>query len=132
MEITGAHLVSILVTVVILAVAAVAATVAALFNSLNSKGEAITNKLAAATAELKAGMDQRTAQLEAGMAQLERAITHVSGDLAAHQKVTNAQMEAIQAAVAAGAEEHKTWHAALDKTNVRLDQLMIQLLERKT
>ena len=40
-------------------------------------------------------------------------------------------MEAIQAAVAAGAEEHKTWHAALDKTNVRLDQLMMHLLEKK-
>lgn len=104
MELTGVHLVSIVLGVVLLAVAAVAVTVTALFNSLNAKGEAFTNSLAAATARLEA------------------AITRVSGDLAAYQQVMDARVEAIQAAVAAGAEEHKTWHAALEKTNARLDR----------
>lgn len=51
--------------------------------------------------------------------------------MSAHQQAIGEQMQAIQAAVAEGAEEHKTWHAALDKTNDRLDQLLLHLLERK-
>lgn len=52
-------------------------------------------------------------------------------DLAAHQKVTNMQMESIQSTVAKGIEEHQTWRDEMDKTNTRLDQLMAQLIARK-
>ena len=52
-------------------------------------------------------------------------------DLAAHQEVTQTQMESIQTAVAEGIEEHKVLHTALDKTNDRLNQLLMHLVERK-
>ena len=107
MEMTASHIVAIVVAVVILAVAAVAMTITALFNSLN-----------------------------AGLGRLESRISAheqvISEQLKAHEQVMGQQMEAIKAAVAEGTEEHKTWQAALDKTNDRLDQLLLHLLERKS
>ena len=107
MEMTAGHIVAIVVAVVILAVAAVAMTITALFNSLN-----------------------------AGLGRLESRISAheqvMSEQLKAHEQVMGQQMEAIKAAVAEGTEEHKTWQAALDKTNDRLDQLLLHLLERKS
>ena len=95
-EITAYHTMTIIVTVVALAVVAVAAVITALFHTLNAKHEAFKS------------------------------------NLTAHQEATQTQMESIQTAVAKGIEEHKVLHAALDKTNTRLDQLMMHLLERKT
>ena len=107
MEMTAGHIVAIVVAVVILAVAAVAMTITALFNSLN-----------------------------AGLGRLESRISAhkqvMSEQLKTHEQVMGQQMEAIKAAVAEGTEEHKTWQAALDKTNDRLDQLLLHLLERKS
>ena len=94
MEVTAYQMMTIIVTVVALAVVAVAAVVTALFHTLNAKHEAF------------------------------------KADLAAHQEVTQTQMKSIQTAVAEGIEEHKVLHAAPDKTNDRLNQLLMHLVER--
>ena len=113
LEMTAGHVVAIVVAVVILAVATVAMTITALFHSLNARDKAADARGDA----LKGALDARLGRLESRMS--------------AHEQVMGEQMEAIKAAVAEGAEEHKKWHAALDKTNDRLDQLLLHLLERK-
>ncbi len=112
-EITGGHLVAIVLAVVILAVAAVALTITAVFNSLNAHFEAVDAKGAALRATLDA------------------AVTRLESRMDTHEQVMREQVQAIKAVVAEGKEEHKAWQAALDKTNERLDQLMMHLLEKK-
>ena len=105
-EITGGHLVAIVLAVMILAVAAVAMTITALFNSLNAKGDALRTTLDAAVTRLESRMDT-------------------------HEQVMREQVQAIKAVVAEGKEEHRAWQTAQEKTNERLDQLMMHLLEKK-
>ena len=118
MEMTAGHIVAIVVAVVILAVAAVAMTITALFNSLNAGLGRLESRISAH--EQVMGEQLKTHEQVMGQ-QME-----------AHEQVMGQQMEAIKAAVAEGTEEHKTWQAALDKTNDRLDQLLLHLLERKS
>ena len=118
MEFTEGAVITIIVAVVVLAVAAVAMTINALFNALNARGDAIMSGVNEIVAKLTARMD-------------------------AHETIVGEQLSSIKEAVAAGTEEHKAWQNAMketnermadqfDKSNERIDKLLMHLLNQKS
>ena len=57
-------------------------------------------------------------------------MTRLESRMDTHEQVMREQVQAIKAVVAERKEEHKAWQAAQEKTNARLDQLMMRLLEK--
>ena len=107
MEFTEGTVMTIIMGVIVLAVAAVALTINAVFNALSARSDALTSR-----------MD-------------------------AHEAAVGEQLSAIKAAVAAGTEEHKVWQNAMkktnermadqfDKSNERIDKLLMHLLNQKS
>ena len=120
-------------------------TITALFNSLHSRDRAADAKGDAPKNTLEAGLERLESRMSAheqAMREQMNAHEQVMGErmrahervmderMTAHEQVMGERVRAIEAAVAEGAEEHKAWQAALDKTNERLDQLMMHLLAR--
>ena len=117
MELTEGGVITIILAVVVLAIAAVAMTINAVFNALNARSDAVIGALNETVAKLTSRMD-------------------------VHEAAVGGQMSAIQEAVAAGTEEHKAWQDAMketnermadqfDKSNERIDKLMMHLLNQK-
>ena len=118
MEFTGSAVITIIVAVVVLAVAAVAMIINALFNALNARTDAIMSSVNAIVTTLTARMD-------------------------AHETIVGEQLSSIKEAVATGTEEHKAWQNAMketnermadqfDKSNERIDKLLMHLLDQKS
>lgn len=62
--------------------------------------------------------------------QMESAQQDTHTQMESVQTDIHTRMESIESAVAKGIEEHEVLHEALDKTNARLDQLLMHLVER--
>ena len=99
-------LLTIIMGVIVLAVAAVTLTVNAVFNALNARSDALISRMGS------------------------------------HERVVGEQLLSIKAAVETGTEEHKVWQDAMketnermadqfDKSNRRIDQLLMHLLDQK-
>ena len=118
MEFSEGTVITIIMSVIVLAVAAVALTINAVFNALNARGDSIKSDMNGIAAKLTSHLD-------------------------AHEKIVGEQLSSIKAAVAAGTEEHKVWQNAMketneriadqfDKSNERIDKLMMHLLNQKS